>query len=60
MESADKRRQGRLARIRDDARSPQTAVARDLRAMISAAQSPEERKAAEAAAAELRKRAGFQ
>lgn len=50
----------RLERIKADALAPQTAVARDLRAMIDTAQSPEERKAAEAAAAQLRKRAGFQ
>jgi hypothetical protein len=56
----DKREQVRLARIREDAHAPETAVARDLHAMISAAQSPEERKAVEAAAADLRKRAGFQ
>jgi hypothetical protein len=49
-----------LARIRKDADAPEAAVARDLHAMIGAAQSSEERKAAEAAAAALRKRAGFQ
>jgi hypothetical protein len=54
------RAQLRLARIHDDACSPEAAVARDLHAMIDAAQSPEERRAAEAAAAVLRKRAGFQ
>ncbi len=50
----------RLARIREDARAPEAAVTRDLHAMIGATQSPEERKAAEIAAAALRKRAGFQ
>ena len=60
MPHDDTRRLLRLARIRDDARSPQAAVARDLHAMIGAAQSPKERKVAEAAAADLRKRAGFQ
>ncbi len=56
----NRREQFRLARIREDAGSPEAAVARDLRAMVDAARSPEERKAAEAAAAHLRKRAGFQ
>jgi hypothetical protein len=60
MEVPDKREQVRLARIREDARAPEAAVARDLHAMIGAAQSPEESKALEAAAAHLRKRAGFQ
>jgi len=60
MEVSDKREQARLARIRDDARAPEAAVARDLHVMIGTARSPEERKAAEVAAAKLRKRAGFQ
>jgi hypothetical protein len=56
----DKRNQVRLDRIREDAHAPEAAVARDLHAMIGAARSLEERKVAEAAAADLRKRAGFQ
>jgi hypothetical protein len=50
----------RMSRIRNDAEAPEAALARDLRAMIDAARSPEERKTAEAAAADLRKRAGLQ
>lgn len=56
----DRRGQFRVSRIRNDAETAEAAVARDLRAMIDAARSPEERKTAEAAAANLRRRAGFQ
>jgi hypothetical protein len=49
-----------LARIKAEALDPQAALTRDLQAMIEAAQSPEERAAAEAAAANLRRRSGFQ